>query len=191
MKARAGVETLPWIGGFPFPSFCLMLPFNRLYDDIKKARQKFRVVCGRPMEPLTGFLIVESTHSTSKSIYRIKKICQMPGQINRQHPVTSSDFENTPPQIRYLHGIRHSYTTLVSQKQKNHLVPVLALRDAEAGFFIGRKEKKMIEIEKSPTADTRTCDVSKVEKSELLRASQQHIADVGFGILCSQARRGC
>lgn len=36
----------------------------------------------------------------------------------------------------------------------------------------------MIEIKKSPTADTRTCDVSKVSKLELLESSKQHIADV-------------
>lgn len=37
----------------------------------------------------------------------------------------------------------------------------------------------MITIAKSPVADTRTCDVSKVEKCELLDASRQHILDVG------------
>lgn len=36
----------------------------------------------------------------------------------------------------------------------------------------------MIEIRKSPTADTRTCDVSKVERQQLLDSSRQHIADV-------------
>lgn len=36
----------------------------------------------------------------------------------------------------------------------------------------------MIEIQKSPTADTRTCDVSKVERQQLLDSSRQHIADV-------------
>ncbi len=36
----------------------------------------------------------------------------------------------------------------------------------------------MIEIKKSPTADTRTCDVSKVERQQLLDSSRQHIADV-------------
>ena len=36
----------------------------------------------------------------------------------------------------------------------------------------------MIEIRKSPTADTRTCDVTKVEKQQLLDSSRQHIADV-------------
>ena len=40
----------------------------------------------------------------------------------------------------------------------------------------------MIEIHPSPTADTRTCDVSKVERQQLLDASQQHIADVGAGM---------
>ena len=37
----------------------------------------------------------------------------------------------------------------------------------------------MIEIKKSPTADTRTCDVSTVDKATLLASSRQHIADVG------------
>lgn len=36
----------------------------------------------------------------------------------------------------------------------------------------------MIEIEKSPTADTRTCDVTTVERQQLLDSSRQHIADV-------------
>lgn len=36
----------------------------------------------------------------------------------------------------------------------------------------------MIEIKKSPTADTRTCDVTKVERQQLLDSSLQHIADV-------------
>lgn len=36
----------------------------------------------------------------------------------------------------------------------------------------------MIEIRKSPTADTRTCDVTKVERQQLLDSSRQHIADV-------------
>ena len=40
----------------------------------------------------------------------------------------------------------------------------------------------MIKIKPSPTADTRTCDVSKVDKKTLLDSSQQHIADVGAGI---------
>jgi hypothetical protein len=40
----------------------------------------------------------------------------------------------------------------------------------------------MIHIKPSPTADTRTCDVSKVEKKTLLDSSRQHIADVGAGI---------
>jgi len=39
-----------------------------------------------------------------------------------------------------------------------------------------------IVINKSPTADTRTCDWSKVTEEELLRASRQHIADVGHGM---------
>ena len=40
----------------------------------------------------------------------------------------------------------------------------------------------MIEVEKSPTADTRTCDVSKVERSQLLDSSRKHIADVGSAL---------
>jgi len=36
----------------------------------------------------------------------------------------------------------------------------------------------MIEVSKSPTADTRTCDVTKVERRQLLDSSRQHIADV-------------
>ncbi len=36
----------------------------------------------------------------------------------------------------------------------------------------------MIEIKASPTADTRTCDVTKVSKQQLLDSSRQHIADV-------------
>jgi len=39
-------------------------------------------------------------------------------------------------------------------------------------------EVMAINIQKSPTADTRTCDVSKVQKEELLKSSRQHIADV-------------
>lgn len=36
----------------------------------------------------------------------------------------------------------------------------------------------MIRIKKSPTADTRTCDYSKVTKEQLLESSKQHIRDV-------------
>lgn len=36
----------------------------------------------------------------------------------------------------------------------------------------------MIKIRKSPTADTRTCDFSKVSRETLLVSSQQHIQDV-------------
>lgn len=36
----------------------------------------------------------------------------------------------------------------------------------------------MITIKPSPTADTRTCDFSKVSKETLLESSHQHIADV-------------
>lgn len=37
----------------------------------------------------------------------------------------------------------------------------------------------MIKIRKSSTADTRTCDVTKVTKQVLLDSSRQHIGDVG------------
>lgn len=36
----------------------------------------------------------------------------------------------------------------------------------------------MIEIKKSQTADTRTCDFEKVSKAQLLASSRQHIGDV-------------
>lgn len=39
-------------------------------------------------------------------------------------------------------------------------------------------EVMTITVSKSPTADTRTCDVSKVEKAQLLESSRQHISDV-------------
>jgi len=42
--------------------------------------------------------------------------------------------------------------------------------------------KKNIIIRKSPTADTRTCDVSKVTKRQLLQSSVQHISDVQKGL---------
>jgi len=41
----------------------------------------------------------------------------------------------------------------------------------------------MIEIPRSPTADTRTCDVSTVSKETLYRSSHQHILDVRRGLL--------
>lgn len=40
----------------------------------------------------------------------------------------------------------------------------------------------MITIPKSQTADTRTCDFSKVTKQTLLESSTQHIQDVGKGL---------
>ncbi len=40
----------------------------------------------------------------------------------------------------------------------------------------------MITIEKSTTADTRTCDKTKVTKEQLLTSSVQHIGDVGKGL---------
>jgi hypothetical protein len=39
-----------------------------------------------------------------------------------------------------------------------------------------------IEIKRSPTADTRTCNWANVTKDELLRSSRQHIADVASGM---------
>lgn len=41
----------------------------------------------------------------------------------------------------------------------------------------------MITIKKAPVADTRTCDWSKVTKSDLLTASKMHIKDVSKGML--------
>ena len=40
----------------------------------------------------------------------------------------------------------------------------------------------MIEIKESKTADTRTCDVTKVTKEQLKQSSAQHIGDVTNGI---------
>lgn len=40
----------------------------------------------------------------------------------------------------------------------------------------------MIEITKSPTADTRTCDFSKITEETLLNSSRQHIKDVVKGL---------
>jgi hypothetical protein len=40
----------------------------------------------------------------------------------------------------------------------------------------------MLTIKKSPTADTRTCDVTKVTKEDLLKASMEHIGDVNRGL---------
>ena len=40
----------------------------------------------------------------------------------------------------------------------------------------------MITVRKSPTADTRTCDWSKVTKEQLERSSSQHIQDVMRGL---------
>ena len=47
--------------------------------------------------------------------------------------------------------------------------------------FLLEKEDT-IEIKKSPTADTRTCDWSKVTKEELLKSSTMHINDVIKGM---------
>lgn len=40
----------------------------------------------------------------------------------------------------------------------------------------------MIHIQKSKTADSRTCDFSKVSKDQLLASSVQHIGDIGKGM---------
>jgi len=40
----------------------------------------------------------------------------------------------------------------------------------------------MIRIDKSKTADTRTCDYGKVTKEQLLESSEQHIGDVKQGM---------
>lgn len=40
----------------------------------------------------------------------------------------------------------------------------------------------MITVRKSPTADSRTCDVTKVSKDELMDSSRQHIDDVLQGL---------
>jgi hypothetical protein len=40
----------------------------------------------------------------------------------------------------------------------------------------------MIRIQKSPTADTRTCDFTKVSKETLLASSKQHIFDVRLAL---------
>ena len=40
----------------------------------------------------------------------------------------------------------------------------------------------MIKIKKSETADTRTCDWSKVSKKVLYESSKQHIADIELGL---------
>jgi hypothetical protein len=44
----------------------------------------------------------------------------------------------------------------------------------------------MIEIKKSPTADTRTCDFANVSKETLVASSQQHINDICSGMVFLQ-----
>ena len=46
----------------------------------------------------------------------------------------------------------------------------------------------MIEIRKSETADTRTCDVSKVSKEQLIESTNSHINDVRKALLFFQTR---
>lgn len=54
----------------------------------------------------------------------------------------------------------------------------------EGGKIWRRREKEvgMITIRKSETADTRTCDVTKVTREKLYKSSVQHIEDVELGI---------
>lgn len=47
-----------------------------------------------------------------------------------------------------------------------------------------------IHIKESKTADTRTCDVSKVSKEQLLISSKQHIDDVAKGMLFFETMLG-
>ena len=49
----------------------------------------------------------------------------------------------------------------------------------------------MIQIKKSPTADTRTCDWSKVTKEQLRESSMQHIKDVDSGLEYFRERLRC
>ena len=49
----------------------------------------------------------------------------------------------------------------------------------------------MIKIQKSSTADTRTCDVSKVTKDQLLESSLQHIEDVKKGMQSFENKLKC
>lgn len=46
----------------------------------------------------------------------------------------------------------------------------------------------MIKIKKSPTADSRTCNVDEVTKGQLLESSLQHIQDVGKGLAFFQSK---
>jgi len=48
----------------------------------------------------------------------------------------------------------------------------------------------MITIKKSPTADTRTCDVTKVSRDQLLQSSNQHILDVMSALRLFQTMLG-
>jgi hypothetical protein len=51
---------------------------------------------------------------------------------------------------------------------------------------ISRSQVAMIQIQQSPTADTRTCDFANVTKETLLASSKQHIADVRRGVAVLQ-----
>ena len=48
--------------------------------------------------------------------------------------------------------------------------------------FKSSNEKEMIVIQQSKTADTRSCDFSKVSKEQLHASSIQHIEDVQKGV---------
>lgn len=57
----------------------------------------------------------------------------------------------------------------------------ISTRSERVHYGMGEKRMK-IQVAKSATADTRTCDWSKVTKEELLNSSIQHIQDVSKGI---------
>lgn len=51
----------------------------------------------------------------------------------------------------------------------------------------------MIKIKKSQTADSRTCDFTKVSKEQLLKSTQSHLSDIkkGFDFLILQMQKQC
>jgi len=65
----------------------------------------------------------------------------------------------------YNAGVRAAEEFLVNQKKESP-----------------KDKETMILIEKSETADSRTCDFSKVTKEQLLKSSYQHIQDVSRGL---------
>lgn len=56
-----------------------------------------------------------------------------------------------------------------------------------ASQYQPKTKGKMITIRKSPTADTRTCDVTKVTREQLLDSSRQHIRDVMAALMFFQS----